>query len=189
MIQMWLTRKFGHQISSAAGISITLCTGANTSEVASATRTYVRMQDICGWAQTFRAWCVMKDQKMCGFNWQKPQMIIYAKLQCSHVRHQYGIFGGKSQTSFLRNATRAGSEEGRLFSQATGRGTAREKHYKLLAFCFNVNWSSSTAYLDPNGQLSSQKHRRFQTTSKYWFLKFLLHVTVFNKISRAKPMQ
>ena len=45
-------------------------------------------------------------------------MIIYAKLQCSHVRHQYGIFGGKSQTSFLRNATRAGSKEGRLFSQA-----------------------------------------------------------------------
>ena len=32
--------------------------------------------------------------------------------------HQYGIFGGKSQTSFTRNATRAGSEEGRLFSQA-----------------------------------------------------------------------
>ena len=35
------------------------------------------------------------------------------------LRHQYGIFGGKSQTSFSRNATRAGSEEGRLFSQAT----------------------------------------------------------------------
>ena len=34
-------------------------------------------------------------------------------------RHQYGIFGGESQTSFTRNATRAGSEEGRLFSQAT----------------------------------------------------------------------
>ena len=35
------------------------------------------------------------------------------------LRHQYGIFGGKSQTSFSRNATRAGSEEGQLFSQAT----------------------------------------------------------------------
>ena len=46
-------------------------------------------------------------------------MIIYAKLQSSRVRHQYGIFGGKSQTPFTRNATRAGSEEGRLFSQAT----------------------------------------------------------------------
>ena len=46
-------------------------------------------------------------------------MIIYAKLQSSHVRHQYGIFGGKWQTSFTRNATWAGSEEGRLFSQAT----------------------------------------------------------------------
>ena len=34
------------------------------------------------------------------------------------LRHHYGIFGGKSQTSFSRNATRAGSEEGRLFSQA-----------------------------------------------------------------------
>ena len=33
-------------------------------------------------------------------------------------RHQYGIFCGESQTSFTRNATRAGSEEGRLFSQA-----------------------------------------------------------------------
>ena len=32
--------------------------------------------------------------------------------------HQYGIFGSKSQTSFSRNATRAGSEEGWLFSQA-----------------------------------------------------------------------
>ena len=46
-------------------------------------------------------------------------MIICAKLQSSRVRHQYGIFGGKSQTSFTRNATRVGSEEGRLFSQAT----------------------------------------------------------------------
>ena len=61
---------------------------------------------------------VMKDWKMCGFNWQKLHMIIYAKLQSSRVRHQYGIFGGKSQTSFMRNATRAGSKEGRLFSQA-----------------------------------------------------------------------
>ena len=46
-------------------------------------------------------------------------MKIYAKLQSSRVRHQYGLFGGKSQTSFLGNATRAGSEEGRLFSQAS----------------------------------------------------------------------
>ncbi len=46
-------------------------------------------------------------------------MLIYAKLQSSRVRHQYGIFDGKSQTSFTRNATRAGSEERRQFSQAT----------------------------------------------------------------------
>ena len=35
--------------------------------------------------------------------------------------HQYGIFCGESQTSFTRNATRAGSEEGRLFLQAKER--------------------------------------------------------------------
>ena len=46
----------------------------------------------------------------------KKQMLIYAYFADSHVCHQYGIFGGKSQTSFSRNATRAGSEEGRLFS-------------------------------------------------------------------------
>ena len=33
-------------------------------------------------------------------------------------RNQYGIFCGESQTSFSRNATRVGSDEGRLFSQA-----------------------------------------------------------------------
>ena len=32
-------------------------------------------------------------------------------------RHKCGIFGGESQTSFTRNATRAGIE-GRLFKQA-----------------------------------------------------------------------
>ena len=53
-------------------------------------------------------------------------MISYAKLQSSRIRHQYGIFGGKSQTSFTRNATRAGSEEGRLFSQATENPTVLE---------------------------------------------------------------
>ena len=98
-------------ISSVAGISKILC----TSEVAGATRTMweynVRHKRL---GTKFS--CV--DRKMCGFNWQKPQMIIYAKLQSSRVRHQYGIFSGKSQTSFTRNATRAGSEEGRLFSQA-----------------------------------------------------------------------
>ena len=47
-----------------------------------------------------------------------PILQIEATLQSSHLRHQYGIFSSKSQTSFLRNATRVGSEEGRLFSQA-----------------------------------------------------------------------
>ena len=53
---------------------------------------------------------------------------IYAKLQSSDLRHQYGIFGGKSQTSFTRNAIRAGSDEGRLFSQASMIAEAEEKH-------------------------------------------------------------
>ena len=48
-----------------------------------------------------------------------PILQIEARLQSSHLRHQYGIFGGKSQTSFTRNATRTGSEERRLFSQPT----------------------------------------------------------------------
>ena len=47
-----------------------------------------------------------------------PILQIETRLQSSHLRHEYGIFGGKSQTSFSRNATRAGSEKGRLFSQA-----------------------------------------------------------------------
>lgn len=34
------------------------------------------------------------------------------------LRYHYGILSSKSQTS-LRNATQAGSKEGRLFSQAT----------------------------------------------------------------------
>ena len=50
-----------------------------------------------------------------------PILQIEARLQSSHLSHQYGIFDGKSQTSFSRNATRAGSEEGRLFSQATAK--------------------------------------------------------------------
>ena len=41
--------------------------------------------------------------------------MVYAKLQSSHVRHQYGIFGGKSQSSFSQNATQAGSEEDGCF--------------------------------------------------------------------------
>ena len=66
-------------------------------------------------------------------------MIIYAKLQCSHVRHQYGIFGGKSQTSFLGNATRARSEEGRLFSQAKFNDPSRSNLKPLFAENFSKN--------------------------------------------------
>ena len=43
--------------------------------------------------------------------------------------HEYGIFGGQSQMSFSRNATRAGSKEGRLFLQVNP-------------------WSTDTVYFD-----------------------------------------
>ena len=50
-------------------------------------------------------------------NYRSNQSALMTRFG-TDLRHQYGIFGGKSQTSFTRNATRAGSEEGRLFSQA-----------------------------------------------------------------------
>ena len=47
----------------------------------------------------------------------------------------------------------------------SGRGTAREKHFKLLAFgLMFIGQVKRPIYLDLNGHLSSQKHRRFQTT-------------------------
>ena len=53
--------------------------------------------------------------------------------------HQYGIFGGKSQTSFSRNATRPGSEEGWLFLQAN-----LKPHFQLLIICMEQATSSYT---------------------------------------------
>ena len=50
-------------------------------------------------------------------NYRSNQLALMIRFG-TDLRHQYGIFGGKSQTSFSRNATRVGSEEGRLFSQA-----------------------------------------------------------------------
>ena len=50
-------------------------------------------------------------------NYQSNQSALMTRCG-TDFRHQYGIFGSESQTSFTRNATRAGSEEGRLFSQA-----------------------------------------------------------------------
>ena len=50
-------------------------------------------------------------------------------------RHQYGIFGGESQTSFTRNATRVGSEEGRLFSQARV-----ERFISFVSITTNIHW-------------------------------------------------
>ena len=50
-------------------------------------------------------------------NYRSNQSAFMARFG-TDLRHQYGIFGGKSQTSFLQNGTRARSEEGLLFSQA-----------------------------------------------------------------------
>ena len=61
-------------------------------------------------------------------NYRSNQSALMTRLG-TDLRHQYGIFGGKSQTSFTRNATRGGSEEGRLFSQA-------RHELKLTVFAF-----------------------------------------------------
>ena len=50
-------------------------------------------------------------------NYQSNQSALMTRCG-TDFRHQYGIFDGESQMSFTRNTTRAGSEEGQLFSQA-----------------------------------------------------------------------
>ena len=50
-------------------------------------------------------------------NYRSSQSALMTRCG-TDFRHQYGIFGGESQMSFSRNATRAGSKEGWLFSQA-----------------------------------------------------------------------
>ena len=50
-------------------------------------------------------------------NYQSNKSAIMTRCR-TDLCHQYGVFGGKSLTFFTWNATRAGSEEGRLFSQA-----------------------------------------------------------------------
>ena len=50
-------------------------------------------------------------------NYQSNQSALMTRFG-TDLRHQYGIFGGKSQTSFMRDATWTRSEEGRLFLQA-----------------------------------------------------------------------
>ena len=51
-------------------------------------------------------------------NYRSNQSALMTRFG-TDLRHQYGIFGDELQTSFTRNATRAGSKEGRLFSQAS----------------------------------------------------------------------
>ena len=53
---------------------------------------------------------IFKDLVM--HNYRSNQSAFMTRFG-TDLRHQYGIFGGKSQTSFLRNTTRVGSEEGR----------------------------------------------------------------------------
>ena len=93
---------------------------------------------------------------MCGFNRQKPQMIIYAKLQSSRVRHQYGIFGGKSQTSFL--AIRHSGRERRrtaVFAGYQNYGYMHEGSINLYTFLCrplqnnNANRSNSMFFGEP----------------------------------------
>ena len=49
----------------------------------------------------------------------------------TEFRHPYGILGGESQTSFTQNATRAGSEEGRLLSHLSLSGVKGLKAFYL----------------------------------------------------------
>ena len=51
-------------------------------------------------------------------NYQSNQSALMTRCR-TDFRHQCGIFSGESQMSFTRNATWAGSEEGRLFLQAS----------------------------------------------------------------------
>ena len=70
------------------------------------------------------------------------------------LRHQYGIFGGKSQTSFSRNATQAGSEEGRLFSQAsTVLGQAFDVSHYQMDSTLPLKFFCKTSWLLENKQL------------------------------------
>ena len=69
-------------------------------------------------------------------------MIIYAKFKSSRLRHQYGIFCGELQMSFMimRNATWAGSEEGWLFSQASHLALSLPKTHSIgfLPLLYNI---------------------------------------------------
>ena len=70
-------------------------------------------------------------------NYQSSQSALMTRFR-TDLRHQYGIFGGKSQTSFTRNATRAKSEEGRLFSQAIG---GKEINKRCITLPFTMKGS------------------------------------------------
>ena len=59
------------------------------------------------------------------------------------LHHQYGIFGGKSQTSFSRNATWARSEEGRLFLQAK---ELLPDHNPFIALQKDSDWLEAPSY-------------------------------------------
>ena len=63
-------------------------------------------------------------------NYRSNQSALMTRFG-TDLRHQHGILGGKSQTSFSRDATRAGSEEGGLFSQASSVG-----EISYLVYCY-----------------------------------------------------
>ena len=58
---------------------------------------------------------------------------------------------------------------GRDFSEHFWETDRKRKQFKLLAFCFNFNWSSSTAYLDAtdNYRVSSIAAFKLQANTDY----------------------
>ena len=72
-------------------------------------------------------------------NYRSNQSALMTRFG-TDLHHQYGIFGSKSQMSFSRNATRAGSEEGRLFSQARQCGTKPFFPLCITYNCFNCSY-------------------------------------------------
>ena len=72
-------------------------------------------------------------------NYRSNQSALMTRFR-TDLRHQYGIFGSKLQTSFSRNTTRARSEEGRLFSQARQCGTKPFFPLCITYNCFNCSY-------------------------------------------------
>ena len=104
----------------------------NTSEVTK--RSSNRTENGLFWRE-FSLSCIFTDLIM--HNYRSDQSALMTRCGGTDLRHQYGIFGSKSQTSFLRNATRVGSKEGRHFSKASLMSTGRF-FYQLKLLITNI---------------------------------------------------